>query len=227
MAHVFEFATRDAASEAVAARIAVLVSAQTDRNGKATLVVSGGTTPAKCFDYLSDYSLDWENVQVALSDERWVPRDHEDSNERLVRETLLKGEADSATVLSIYQDDLSVDERCDSLQAKLPEFGFACSMVGMGADGHFASLFPDADSLEAGLNTDNKRFYIPIRTTASPHPRISMTLGALLQSTEILLLIFGADKFGVYEKAKAGDSTYPIAALLQQQTVPVSVYWAP
>lgn len=227
MAHVFEFDTRDAASAAVAARIAGLVSAQLDRSDKATFVVSGGTTPAKCFDYLSEYSLGWDKVQVALSDERWVPRDHEDSNERLVRETLLKAEAGSASVLSIYQDDLSVDERCDSLQPQLPESGFACSMVGMGVDGHFASLFPDADSLEVGLNTENKRFYIPVRTTASPHPRISMTLGALLRSTEILLLIFGTDKLGVYEKAKAGDSTYPIAALLQQQTVPVNVYWAP
>ena len=227
MAHVFEFDTRDAASEAVAARIAELLSARINRNDKATFVVSGGTTPAKCFDYLSNYPLDWEKVQVVLSDERWVPRDHEDSNERLVRETLLKAEAGSASVLSIYQDEFSVDERCDSLQPQLPKSGFACSMVGMGVDGHFASLFPDADSLEAGLNADNKRFYIPVRTTASPHPRISMTLGALLQSTEILLLIFGADKFGVYEKAKAGDGAYPIAALLQQQTVPVNVYWAP
>lgn len=227
MAHVFEFDTRDAASAAVAARIAELVSAKINRNDKATFVVSGGTTPAKCFDYLSEYSLAWDKVQVALSDERWVPCEHKDSNERLVRETLLKAEAGSASVLSIYQDDLSADERCDSLQLQLPESGFACSMVGMGVDGHFASLFPDADSLEAGLNTDSKRFYIPVRTTASPHPRISMTLGALLQSTEILLLIFGTDKLGVYEKAKAGDSTYPIAALLQQQTVPVNVYWAP
>lgn len=227
MARVFKFDTRDAASAAAAERIAGFVSAQVERDNEATFVVSGGTTPARCFDYLSTYSLAWDKVQVALSDERWVPSDHEDSNERLVREMLLKAEAGAASMLSIYQDDLSVDERCDSLQSQLPESGLACSMVGMGADGHFASLFPDADSLEAGLNTDNKRFYIPVRTAASPHPRISMTLGALLQSTEILLLIFGADKLGVYEKAKAGDSTYPIAALLQQQTVPVNVYWAP
>jgi len=227
VARVFEFDTRDAASAAVAARIAGLISAQIDRNDKATFVVSGGTTPAKCFDYLSSYSLDWDKVQVALSDERWVPYDHEDSNERLVREALLKAEAAAASVLSIYQDDLSVDERCDSLQSQFPESGFACSMVGMGADGHFASLFPDADSLEAGLDFDNKRFYIPVLTAASRHPRVSMTLGALLKSAEILLLIFGTDKLGVYEKARAGDSTYPIAALLGQQAVPVSLYWAP
>ena len=100
-------------------------------------------------------------------------------------------------------------------------------MVGMGTDGHFASLFPDADSLQVGLDPDSKRFYLPIRTTASPHPRMSMTLSALLKSDEIVLLIFGKDKLAVYEQAEAGDKTYPVAALIAQRDVPVSLYWAP
>ena len=227
MAILHRFDNRDAASAGAAARIAGLVGAQLGRDEKASLVVSGGTTPATCLDYLSGYALDWDHVLVALSDERWVPSSHKDSNERLVRETLLKNEAASASVLSVYQDDLSVDERCDLLQSQLPASGFACSMVGMGADGHFASLFSDADSLEAGLDPDSKRFYLPVRTTASPHPRMSMTLSAVLKSDEILLLFFGAEKFDVYEQAEAGDKRYPIAALLEQQIVPVSLYWAP
>ena len=227
MAEVLKFESKDAASAGAAARIAGRVSAQLDRDDKASFVVSGGTTPAKCLDYLSGYSLDWDKVLVALSDERWVSSDHEDSNEKLVRETLLENEAASLNVLSIYQDDLTVDERCDSLQSQLPASGFACSMVGMGTDGHFASLFPDSDSLGASLNPDSKRFYVPVRTTASPHPRISMTLSAISKSDEILLLFFGTEKLAVYEQAEAGDKTYPIAALLAQQIVPVSIYWAP
>lgn len=221
------FESRDAASAAAAARIAGFINARLDRDDKATFVVSGGTTPGKCFDYLSGYSLEWDKVQIALSDERWVPADHEDSNERLVREALLKNEASSADLLSLYQDDLSVDERCDALQSHLPENGFACSMVGMGVDGHFASLFPDSNSLEVDLNLDNRRFYTPIRTSASPHPRVSMTLGALLDSDEILLLFFGEEKLAVYENAHTVDKTYPITALLEQQKTPVSLYWAP
>lgn len=219
--------SRDAASAAVAARIAGLVDAQLDRDGKANFVVGGGSTPAKCFDYLSGYKLEWSGVQVALSDERWVPNDHNDSNERLVRNTLLKDAASSASLLSIYQDDLSVDERCDALQSEKPENGFACSMVGMGTDGHFASLFPDADCLEAGLDPDSPRFYMPVRTMASPHPRISMTLGALLESDEILLFFFGEEKLAVYENAHTVDKTYPITALLEQEKTPVTLYWAP
>ncbi len=227
MTKVFKFDDRDAASAAAAACMAGLVGSRLSREHQATFVVSGGTTPARCFDSLSGYSLDWTLVQVALSDERWVPEDHADSNVRMIRETLLQDDAAAARVLSIFQDGLSVDERCDALQSELPAAGFACAMVGMGTDGHFASLFPDADSLQAGLDPDNSRFYMPIRTNASPHPRISMTLGALLKSDEILLLMFGTEKLSVFEKAQAGDKSYPIAALLKQQTVPVNLYWAP
>jgi 6-phosphogluconolactonase len=221
------FDSREAASAAVAARIAGLVRAKVGRDGKASFVVGGGSTPGQCFDYLSGYELEWGCVQVALSDERWVPNDHEDSNERLVRNTLLKDAACNASILTLYQDDLSVDDRCDALQSEKPENGFACSMLGMGTDGHFASLFPDADCLAAGLDPANSRFYMPVRTTASPHPRISMTLAALLQSDEILLFFFGEEKLAVYENAHTVDKTYPITALLEQKETPVTLYWAP
>lgn len=226
-----KFATRDAASAAAAARMAGLIDAQSRRHGEAFVVVSGGTTPSQCFLCLSDYDLAWDKVSVVLSDERWVASDHDDSNEKLVKESLLVNKASAARVLSVYADDLSVDERCDSLQSYFPASGFGCSLVGMGNDGHFASLFPDADSLATGLNLDNHRFYIPIRTDASPHARISMTLHALVQSEEILLLIFGADKLAVYEQAIAttssSDDRYPVASLLEQKQCPVKVYWAP
>ncbi len=227
MPGVIKFESRDAASTGAAARIAGLVDAEIQRENAASVVVGGGTSPAKCFGILSAYDLAWEKVQVVLSDERWVPNDHADSNERLIRETLLVNNATSANVLPIYQSDLSVDERCDSLQSHLPQSGFACSMAGMGADGHFASLFPDADNLEAGLSLGNLRFYMPVRTDASPHPRISMTLHAFLQSKEVLLLFFGEEKLRVFEKAQAGDQFYPIAALLKQQETTVTLYWAP
>ena len=222
-----KFDSRDAASAAIAARMAGLVDAQLARDGEASLVVGGGTTPGVCFEYLSAYELEWGKVQVAMSDERWVANDHNDSNERLVRNSLLKDAASSGRILSIYDEDMSVDERCVALQTQRPKKGFACSMVGMGTDGHFASLFPDADCLEAGLQLDNPNFYIPVRTAASPHPRISMTLSALLASDEILLFFFGEEKLAVYQNAHTVDKTYPITALLEQQKTPVSLYWAP
>ena len=223
----YKFDSREAASAAVAARIAGLVAARLRRDDAAHFIVSGGTTPQMCFNYLSEYEMDWDKVQVALSDERWVPNDHDDSNERLVRESMLKGAASAGHVLPIYQSDLSADEGAEALQTKKPDSGFACTMVGMGSDGHFASLFPDADCLSEGLQLDNTRFYMPVRTSASPHPRISMTLSALLDSGEVLLFFFGEEKLAVYENAHTVDRTYPITALLEQEKTPVSLYWAP
>ena len=227
MTSVINFESRDEASAAAAARIAGLVDTRLQRHGAASFVVSGGTTPGKCFQYLSGYDLAWEDVLVVLSDERWVPNTHADSNERLVRETLLVDRASEGNVLPVHQADISVDERCKSLQNYQPVNGFASALVGMGTDGHFASLFPGTDSLEAGLNPDNHRFYIPVRTEASPHPRVSMTIHSLTQSEEILMLFFGDEKLDIFERARAGDPQYPIAALLAQSETPVSLYWAP
>lgn len=221
------FTSRDAASLAAADRIITLLEARLHKESETNLVVSGGTTPGTCFQQLSQVEFDWHRVRIVLSDERWVPNDHGDSNERLVRETLIKDAAKDASVLGVYQADISVDERCDEIQQDLPSSGFACSLVGMGADGHFASLFPDADGLEAGLQFDNQRFYMPVRTSASPHPRVSMTLASILKSDEILLLFFGDEKHAVFAEAMAGNAAYPIAVLLAQTKVPVALYWAP
>lgn len=221
------FNSREEAAVATADRIAVLLEARLANETHATIVVSGGTTPGQCFDALSRKPIEWQGVKVVLSDERWVPSDHDDSNEKLVRDALLINMAAASAVLSIYDPGRSVAARCESLQGAYPGNGFACCMLGMGDDGHFASLFPDADSLADGLDPDSHFFYIPVRTTASPHVRVSMTLGALLRSDEIVLLFFGDDKFGVYEQAKSSDSDYPVAKLLAQQRTPVHVYWAP
>ena len=97
----------------------------------------------------------------------------------------------------------------------------------MGADGHFASLFPDAGNLEFGLSVESGRLYIPVSTDASPHPRVSMTLAGISRSDEIVLLFFGEEKLAVYERAVATANTYPVAQLLRQKRAPVRVFWAP
>ena len=223
-AHRFD--SREAASTAAAQCMAGLLKDKLQNADNAMFVVSGGTTPGQCFTALSRMPLDWNNICVAMSDERWVPNDHADSNERLIQDTLLTNAASEASVLPVYKAGVSAEERCDELQSYLPDGGFACSLVGMGGDGHFASLFPDADSLVEGLAPGNESFYMPVHTAASPHPRISMTLAALLQSEQILLLFFGDDKYAVYEQARAGDNEFPVAHLLQQDKVDINVYWA-
>lgn len=225
----FTFDTRDQASAAAADRIADLLQQRLRAQGTTSLVVSGGTTPAKCFEELSNRRLEWSRVDILASDERWVAADHEDSNERLIRNTLLVNNAAEANLLGYFDNSVSVEQRCDDLEQAIhsASSSFACAMLGMGADGHFASLFPDADALEEGLDPDSDRLFLPVQTAASPYARISLTLAALLSSDEIVLLFFGHDKRVVFEKAAAGNARYPITRLLRQQRTPVNTYWAP
>mgnify|MGYP001820537617 FL=1 len=191
--------------------------------------MSGGTSPAGVFAELAKTTLNWPGVHVILSDERWVPPEHEDSNEKLVRETLLAGEAQDASLLPVYRPDVTIEERCSEIGEELLQapFPFACALLGMGEDGHFASLFPDAENLQEGLDVDSRQLCIPVQTAASPHPRVSLTLSALSRSDEIVLLIFGDAKRDVYEAARTSTNGTPVSHLLRQKRAPVHVYWAP
>jgi 6-phosphogluconolactonase len=221
------FDTRLEASEAAAKRMAELLSNRLDNQAEASIIVSGGTTPGQCLAALAKTPLDWQRVQVALSDERWVPADHEDSNEKLVRESLLVNEAATAQLLPVYAAGVSPEQRCEALQNPLPALPFSCSLIGMGTDGHFASLFPDAEQLALGLDVECGRLYIPVTTKASPHPRISMTLAGISRSDEIALLFFGEEKLDVYKKALESTNGFPVSRLLRQKRAPVRLFWAP
>lgn len=223
------YETREAASIAAADRAVAALERRLDGQGEASIVVSGGTTPANFLRDLSTRPLDWANVHVLPSDERWVGTGHDDSNENMIRRMLLDGDAANAMLHGLYSADVSVDERCEDVAKlfKTLPFPFAFSLLGMGADGHFASLFPDADNLAAGLDPENTSLCMPVRTAASPHARISLTLSALARSDEIVLLIFGDDKWQTLEAAKNNGDSLPVSRLLRQKRAPVSVFWAP
>ena len=223
------FDVREAASVAAAQRITAALGRRLDAKKAATLVVSGGTTPGRCFEELATKDIAWNKVGVLASDDRWVPADHDDSNEKLIREKLLVGNASGADFLPFYSPNQTVEERCVALneELRLMPFPFASALLGMGNDGHFASLFPDADNLDEGLDPESAKLCIPVETAASPYSRISLTLSALSRSDEIVMLFFGEDKRVVYEKAKAGNARYPVTRLLRQKRAPVHIYWAP
>ena len=104
---------------------------------------------------------------------------------------------------------------------------FDVSLLGMGEDGHFASMFPDFADLPEGLNPAGKAQCVMVQTGGSPHQRISLTLSALLDSSAIVLLIFGDTKRAVFESALAGGSGYPVESLLRHTVCPLTVIWAP
>ena len=223
------FASREEASLAAAQFVAAAAVQRLESDGEAALVVTGGTSPVQCYAELSQMEMNWSNVCLFLSDERWVPPDSADSNEKLLRDTLLIGKARDASLFPIYQEGVDISQRCESLDRAISSLKapFACSLLGMGEDGHFASLFPDAVGLDVALSVNGPDCCMPVITAASEHERLSLTVSALTRSDSIALLFFGAAKRNVYEKAQANTQDYPVTKLLHQERAPVHVFWAP
>jgi len=196
---------------------------------QAALVVSGGKSPIPFFQALARQSLVWSRVVVTLADERWVPPDHPDSNEALVRTHLLRERAATALLVPLWTGDATPEDAATAVSATLMDLPrpFSQVVLGMGEDGHIASLFPGAAELAAGLRTTSPA--LAVRPLHAPHPRLSLSLQALLNSRDIVLMISGAAKRRVLEAA-LGDGPVeelPVRAILRQTATPVSVFWAP
>ncbi|MGX9726368.1 MAG: 6-phosphogluconolactonase [Candidatus Electronema sp. VV] len=198
--------------------------------GRASLAVSGGSTPLPLFERLSALDIPWQNVLITLADERWVDAASPDSNEALVRRSLLRNRAAAATFIGLKTAAATAAAGaadCETRLAALPK-PFTAVILGMGNDGHTASLFPGAPQLAEAADLRCGTRCAALRPQTAPHERISLTLPALLDTREIILHITGPEKKAVLEQAlSAGPSEeMPIRFILRQQTVPVAVYWA-
>jgi 6-phosphogluconolactonase len=224
-----EFANRETASRAAAERLAARLREDLEHGAHASLVVSGGSTPGTCFDLLSQALLDWTRVTIVPSDERWVPADDPASNEGLIRRRLVRDGAAAARLLPLYRPGVDPAAAPAAVERDLRALArpFSAVLLGMGADGHFASLFPDYAGLAQALNPAAGARCTLVRTAGSPLLRISLTLSALLQTSHVGLLFFGADKRAVFEQALAGAGAYPVQSLLTQTKAPVTAIWAP
>jgi 6-phosphogluconolactonase len=197
----------------------------------ASLAVPGGRTPMPLFERLSKAELDWDDVWITLGDERWVDASSDASNEKLVREHLLKGEAAIANFVGLKNSAASASSGAHaswSAVAELPR-PFDFMLVGMGDDGHVASLFPNSSGLAQALDPTQPPGCVAMTAPVPPQERLSLNLRALLDSRRIAVLITGKAKWATYERARTPGpaAQMPVRALLQQQNVPVSVYWSP
>ncbi|ETN91682.1 6-phosphogluconolactonase [Gammaproteobacteria bacterium MOLA455] len=224
-----KFENTSALDAALSAKVSDLLNSAIATEGKASLVVSGGRTPVGFFHLLSQCQLDWSKVTVALADERWVNADHAASNEKLVRENLLINEAHKAQYLALKTDAEHALDGEAECQRRLNAMGrFTVVILGMGDDGHTASLFPGSEALARGLDMHSGADCIAVTPLDAPHQRMSMTLPRLLNTESLVIHISGASKQEVLTQASAGDDVMelPIRAILQQQHTPVSIYWA-
>ena len=210
----------------MARRIAVVLGDAVAARGVATIALSGGRSPRPMLEALSRAALDWDKVIVTLVDERWVAPDHADSNERLFRETLLQGEAAKARFVPMKNDAAdaySGQAACEAAFTALP-WPLDIILLGMGEDGHTASLFPDAAELAEGLSTN--ALTLAVTPPAAPHQRMSLSAKAILKSRHIFLQIGGPAKKAVYDRAMAGGAVeeLPIRLALCQHGVSVEAW---
>lgn len=201
-----EFFSRQEAAHSLAQRIKQALLFELEHNERATLVLSGGSSPVECFRILSTIGLPWHKINVTLSDERNVPVGHAASNEKVLRENLIRSKASSATFISLEE----------GISQLLPA---ACSLIGMGEDGHFASLFSDSPELKAGLTGDTDVIFVT--TPSSLYSRTSMTLRSIKKTRALYLLVFGYKKRELLKNPKS----YVINHLLE--AISVEIFWAP
>jgi 6-phosphogluconolactonase len=225
------FADGESLARDLASQIAASLAAAVGARGLASLVVSGGRSPVRLFEILRTQPLDWSRVCIALADERWVSPQDAESNERLVRDVLLKDLAASARFLGLKNGaptpDLGAVSAWETF-ARVPR-PFDAVILGMGDDGHTASLFPHSPNLPSALNAAAAAGCVGMWSPAPPHPRLSLNLTALLDSRRVVLLIAGESKWRTYTAACATGPVedMPVRAVLRQRRTPVDVVWSP
>ena len=206
------FERADELNEAFAEEIVTHLKEAITERGKASLVVSGGSTPAPLFDLLAETEIDWAQVTILLADERWVASDHPDSNEGLLKRTLLQGHASQAKFVSLISAFPDEELTLKEVNAALKDIDcFDVVILGMGNDGHTASLFPCSAKLEEGLTTAAAA--LMVQPTTAPHQRISLSAQRLKKTKLGFVHTVGADKAATYEAAAAKDDVYATPVL--------------
>jgi 6-phosphogluconolactonase len=218
--------SREALAGQLAEAIARALEEDLRHQPRVLLVVSGGTTPVAFFRALAATPLDWTRVDITLADERWVDDTHAESNARLVREELLQKEAAVARFVGLKTAAGTPEEGVEEAAKWSEALAWPASAVvlGMGTDGHTASLFADSPELALALATHEP--LVAVRAPSQRQPRITLSADRLHRARRHFLHIAGDDKRDVLARALPGDDAreLPIRAFL---SCPLAIYWAP
>lgn len=219
------FSSRQACNEALAATLSDCLEQALADSNSASLLLPGGSTPKGLLHCLQQRALPWSQVQISATDERWVAADAVQSNTQMLRRALPEAQlleprlADSAQASSVAW--------AQALQGRLP---FAASLLGMGDDGHVASLFAGMPGLAEGIDFAAQPSALVGLAPDEPRVRLSLNLAMLANTQWLGVLLFGESKGRMLERVLVNDPTtqaLPIYHLLWQAPRPVQVYWAP
>ncbi|MDE1939229.1 MAG: 6-phosphogluconolactonase [Alphaproteobacteria bacterium] len=227
------FTDREAMAEVLSIEITRRLVEAICAAGRASFIASGGTTPIRLYERLRSADVNWSKMDLTLSDERWVSPATDGSNEKLIRTHLLRNGASATRLCPLKTPDATAREAeasVNSTVGALPR-PFDVTLLGMGIDGHTASLHPYADGLAEALDVNHPALVRSIRpqNLAKAGERMSLTLRAILGSRIVVILIQGRDKLAALRKAMASDDVMamPVRAVLHQNMTPVQVFWAP
>jgi 6-phosphogluconolactonase len=226
---IHRFASPAELAQQLASDVRLALALALCSHDEAAIAVSGGSTPKAFFKALSHEKMDWARVGIHLVDERCVPEDSDQLNAHLVEDNLMQNQAGAATFTPLYDHTShNAEDAARRAADNLPERGFDSVVLGMGADGHTASLFPNGDRLAEGLDANAKARIIAMRAAGAGVPRLTLTLAEILRAGRVILHIEGNDKMAVLEQALAGtDATeMPIRAVLNLAPA-LEIYWAP
>lgn len=177
-----------------------------------SLALSGGTTARRCYDELGARGGDWSATTFLLGDERWVPVDHPDSNEGQARRAWLE-RVPIGNVLSLRGDGADRWEQAAAYERALAGLrAWEACHLGMGTDGHVASLFPGGPETEA-----DDRLVVPADAPAHRWPRLTLTLPAISRFDVVVLTVTGAEKAAALRRARSGDPALPAARVRARQ----------
>ena len=219
------YSNRQEAARAAACFLGGQLGRAINEKGDAICVLSGGTSPIGTYHYLRDKDIAWDQIRVTLTDERLVPADHKDSNAGMLQRELLSGNASAARFISLFRGTHRLPETEAELST-LPK-PYDVVLLGMGEDGHTASLFPNTPTLPQMLSSEKAT---ELATTSHQESvRLTLTPRELLNAKSIALLFFGDRKRATFSKALESGSVedLPIRIALHQDRIPVTMFWAP
>ncbi|MEM6603522.1 MAG: 6-phosphogluconolactonase [Pseudomonadota bacterium] len=227
MVNYFKYDTSLEWADEVAEHIAIALASDIRKYGRASVALSGGNSPKVFLEKLASYRLAWENVVITLVDERHVPHDHEASNERLIREFFLEKGAGATKFIPLYRDAEIVQNVAILNQNMiLNDIHYSVIVLGMGEDGHIASLFPMSDNIDVGL-FDPINLYSHQIAPDFPEDRITMNLCAFAECKKIFIPILGEKKAILMERAREHiDRDLPISFVLSTYGDKVTIFEA-
>lgn len=225
----WEYDSLDELADAVAGDVGFIIESAVDARGASLVALPGGTTGPAIYPRLAGQSLPWKKVTIIPTDDRLVPMDDERSNVRAIAKAFLPG---GARVIPIAADIADYRLAGNSADARLQDLPWPPDLVwlGMGKDGHTASIFTGPD-LQDALDAPKARRAIGVMPDPMPEdapvPRVTLTRASILSARTILITITGDEKRSVLERAIADGqrSKTPIGRVLAEVDQPIDIHW--